>query len=59
MNKTEVLQPKEDMNLVVAHEAGSLAAQEHAIDAGSIGSAVFHSAAAYLAINPKIPGYRK
>ena len=58
MNEIEVLQPIETPKVVVAAKISTLDAQKNAIDAGSTGSAVFCSAAAYLAAHPKVPTYR-
>ena len=51
MNVTDVLQLLEAPKLVVASKIDTLTAQKNAIDAGSVGSAVFLSATAFLAAN--------
>ena len=59
MNKTDALQPIEDLDVVATDKPDMLAAQKKAIDAASVGSAVFHSPAAYLALHPKVAGYKR
>lgn len=58
MNESEVLQPIEIPIPVVAAKISTLEAQKIAIDAGSTGSSVFRSAAAYLAAHPKVLVYQ-
>ena len=58
MNETEALQPVEIVKPAVVTKISTLEAQKNAIDAGSTGSAVFRSAAAYLAAHPKAPVYQ-
>ena len=60
MNVTEtvVVLPIEAPTPVVARKPTTLEAQQSAIDAGSVGSPVFRSAAAYLAAHPKVKSYQ-
>jgi hypothetical protein len=59
MNESKTPRPIEDLKLVTVSNPDTLTAQKNAIDAASVGGVVFHSAAAYLVLHPKIAAYKR
>lgn len=59
MNKTADLDLSDVSNVAAANRARGLAAQAATIDAASAGSAIYHTAASYLAANPKVKVFQK
>ncbi len=61
MNKTNDPQVSEASPAATAttNRARALAAQAATIDAASTGSAIYHTAASYLAAHPKVKVYQK
>jgi hypothetical protein len=59
MNKTNDLQESDASTAATSNKARALAAQAATIDSASAGSAIYHTAASYLAAHPKVKVYHK